>query len=75
MVTGPNRQLQRQSSQNPQSLDDTVGFHANRKMSTLTDKPIDPVNQIALAMEKTGKQKPPTITFPPQKHKNNQRKS
>ena len=52
MVTGANRQLHRQSSQNPQSLNDTVGSHADQTTSTLTNKPLDPVNQIAQAIEK-----------------------
>ena len=52
MVTGANRQLRRQSSQNPQSLNDTVGSHADQTTSTLTNKPLDPVNQIAQAIEK-----------------------
>ena len=52
MVTGTNRQLHRQSSQNPQSLNDTVGSHADQTTSTLTNKPLDPVNQIAQAIEK-----------------------
>ena len=52
MVTGANRQLHRQSSQNPQSLKDTVGSHADQTTSTLTNKPLDPVNQIAQAIEK-----------------------
>ena len=52
MVTGANRQLHRQSSQNPQSLNDTVGSHADQTTSTLTNKPLDPVHQIAQAIEK-----------------------
>ena len=52
MVTGANRQLHRQSSQNPQSLNDTVGSHADQTTSTLTNKPLDPVNQIAQPIEK-----------------------
>ena len=52
MVTGANKQLHRQSSQNPQSLNDTVGSHADQTTSTLTNKPLDPVNQIAQAIEK-----------------------
>ena len=39
MVTGANRQLHRQSSQNHQSLSDTVGSHADQTTSTLTNKP------------------------------------
>ena len=52
MVTGANRQLHRQSSQNPQSLNDTVGSYADQTTSPLTNKPLDPVNQIAQAIEK-----------------------
>ena len=70
MVTGANRQLHRQSSQNPQSLNDTLGSHADQTASTVTNKPLDPINQIALAIEK-----PPTITFPPQKHTTFNRKN
>ena len=62
MVTGANRQLQRQSSQNPQFLNDTVGSHADQTTSTLTNKPLDPVNQIAQAIENLAK-KLPTTTF------------
>ena len=49
MVTGANRQLHRQSSQKPK---DTVGSHADHNLSNSTAKPLDPVNQIALAIEK-----------------------
>ena len=49
MVTGANRQLHRQSSR---KLNDTVGSHAHHNLSNLTAKPLDPVNQIALAIEK-----------------------
>ena len=49
MVTGANRQLHRQSSQNP---NDTIGSHADQKLPNLTTKPLDPVNQIALAIER-----------------------
>ena len=52
MVTGANRQLQIQSSQNPQSLNDTIGSHADQTASLLTYKPLDPVNKIAPAIEK-----------------------
>ena len=52
MVTGVGRQLHRQSSQNPQSLNDTVGSYADQTTSPLTNKPLDPVNQIAQAIEK-----------------------
>ena len=49
LVTGANRQLLRQSSQ---KLNDTIGPHADQKMSNLTTKPLDPVNQIPLAIVK-----------------------
>ena len=52
MVTGANRQLNRQSSQNPQSLNDTTGSHAAQNTTTSSATPLDPVNQIALAIEK-----------------------
>ena len=52
MVTGANRQLHRQSSQNP---DDTIGSHVDQNLSNLTTRPLDPVNQIAIAMEKLEK--------------------
>ena len=52
MVTGANRQLHRQSSQNPQSLNDTTGAHAAQNTTTSSATPLDPVNQIALAIEK-----------------------
>ena len=45
MVTVANRQLHRQSSQNP---NDTIGFHAEQNPSHLTTKPLDPVNQIGI---------------------------
>ena len=49
MVTGANRQLHRQSSQNP---NDTIGSHVDQNLSNSTTRPLDPVNQIAIAMEK-----------------------
>ena len=52
MVTGANRQLHRHSSQNPQSLNDTTGSHAAQNTTTSSATPLDPVNQIALAIEK-----------------------
>ena len=51
-VTGANKPLHRQSSQNTQLLNDTLGSHAVRNTSTSTTKPPDPVNQIAQAIEK-----------------------
>ena len=65
MVTGANRQLHRQSSQNPQSLNDTVGSHADQTTSTLTNKPLDPVNQIAQAIEKLANKNPQQSLFHP----------
>ena len=52
MVTGSNKPLHRQSSQNTQLLNDTLGSHADRNTSTSTINPLDPVNQIAQAIEK-----------------------
>ena len=49
MMTGTNRQLHRQSSQNP---NDTIGSHAEQNLSLLTTKPLGPVNQIAIAIER-----------------------
>ena len=49
MVTGANRKLQRQSSQ---KSNDTIGSHADHKLPNLTTQPPDPVNQIAIAIEK-----------------------
>ena len=74
MVTGVNRQLHRQSSQNPQSLNDTVGSHAVQTTSLLTKKPLDPVNQIALAIEKLANKNPQRSLFNP-KNTNIQRKN
>ena len=65
MVTGANRQLQTQSSQNPQSLNDTLGSHADQTASTVTNKPLDPVNQIALAIEKLANKNPQQSLFHP----------
>ena len=63
MVTGANRQLHRQSSQNP--LNDTTGSHANQNASNSTTTPIDPVNQIALAIEKlANKNTQPSLFHP-----------
>ena len=74
MVTGANRQLHRQSSQNPHSLNDTIGSHADRQTSTMTETPSDPVNQIAQAIEKLANRNPPAITFSPKKYADIQRK-
>ena len=78
MVTAANRQLHRQSSQNPQSLNDTTGSHVDHNRSNSTTKSIDPVNQIALAKEKlANKNSRPslfhpknTLTFNGKKRKN-----
>ena len=61
MVTGANRQLHRESSQNPQSLNDTTGFHADHNTSNSTAKSLDPVNQIALAMKKLANKNSKTL--------------
>ena len=55
MVTGANRQLHRQSSQN---LNDTIGSRADQNLSNSTTKPLDPVNQIALEIEKLANKNP-----------------
>ena len=52
MVTGANKPLHRQSTQNTQLLNDTLGSHADSNTSTSTTKPLDSVNQIAQAIEK-----------------------
>ena len=65
MVTGANRQLHRQNSQNPQSLNDTTGSHADQNATSSTTTPLDPVNQIALAIEKLAKQNPQPTLFHP----------
>ena len=65
MVTGANRQLHRQSSQNPQSLNDTTGSHADHNTTNPTAKSLDPVNQIALAIEKlANKNSQPSLFHP-----------
>ena len=62
MVTGANRQLHRQSSQ---KLNDTAGFHADQNLPNLTTKPLDPVNQIALAIERlANKNTQPSLFHP-----------
>ena len=60
MVTGANRQLHRQSSQ---KLNDTVGSHADHNLSNSTVKPLDSVNQIALAIEKLANKIPSQSFF------------
>ena len=62
MVTGANRQLHRQSSQ---KLNDTAGSHAEQNLPNLTTKPLDPVNQIALAIERlANKNTQPSLFHP-----------
>ena len=67
MVTGANRQLHRQSSQNPQSLNDTTGSHAAQNTTTSSATPLDPVNQIALAIEKLANKNESQTFFHPKK--------
>ena len=63
MVTGANQQLYRQSSQN--LLNKTTGSHADPNTSIPTTKPLDPVNQIALAIEKIANKNSPQSFFHP----------
>ena len=51
MMTGANRQLHRQSSQNRQSLFDTTESHSDQNTSILSRKPLDQVIHFALAIE------------------------
>ena len=60
MVTGANRQLHRQSSQNP---NDTIGSHVDQNLSKSTTRPLDPVNQSAIAMEKLEKKNSYPLLF------------
>ena len=62
MVTGANRQLHRQNSQNP---NDTIGSQAEQNLSHLTTKPLDPVNQIAIAIEGLGNKNTQPSLFHP----------
>ena len=62
MVTGANRKLHRQSSQ---KLDDTIGSHADHSLPNLTTQPFDPVNQIAIAIEKLANKNPSQSLFHP----------
>ena len=62
MVTGAPRSLHRQSSQ---QLNDTVGSHADQNFTNLPTKPLDPVNQIALAIEKLANKNSPQSLFHP----------
>ena len=52
MVTGANRQLCRQISQNAQLLYDTTGSHASQDTSNSTKLQFDPNNQMAIAIKK-----------------------
>ena len=52
MVTGANRQLCRQISQNAHFLYDTTGSHASQDTSNSTKLQIDPNNQMAIAIKK-----------------------
>ena len=65
MVTGANKHLHGQSSQNFQPLNDTIGSRAGRPTSTLTETPSDPVNQIAQAIEKLANKNTPQSLFHP----------
>ena len=65
MVTGANRQLHKQSSQNPQSLNDTTGSHADQNATTSTTAPLHPVSQTALAIETLAKQNSQPTLFHP----------
>ena len=60
MVTGANQQLHRQSSQNP---NDTKGSHVDQNLSNSTTRPLDPVNQIAIVMEKLEKKNSYPLLF------------
>ena len=62
MVTGANRKLHRQSSQ---KLNDTIGSHADHSLPNLTTQPFDPVNQIAIAIEKLANKYPSQSLFHP----------
>ena len=67
MVTGANRQFHRQSSQNPQSLNDTTGSHADHNTPNPTAKSLDSVNRIALAIEKLANKNSQPSLFHPKK--------
>ena len=62
MVTGANRKLHRQSSQ---KLNDTIGSHADHSLPNLTTQPFDPVNRIAIAIEKLANKNPSQSLFHP----------
>ena len=65
MVTGANRPLHRQSSQNPQSLNNTTGSQTDQDPTTSTTTTLEPVNQIALAIEKLANQNSQPTLFHP----------
>ena len=65
MVTGANRQIQRQNSRHHNFLHDTTGSHAIQNTSTSTEKQLVPNNQIAKRIEKLGKKNSQTIFFHP----------
>ena len=65
MVTGANKHLHRQSSQNSQPLNNTIGSRADRQTSTAIETPFDPVNQIAQAIEKLANKNAPQSLFHP----------
>ena len=62
MVTRVNRQLHRQISQNP---NDKIGSHEDQNLLNLSAKPLDPVNQIPLAIEKLANKNSPLSLFHP----------
>ena len=62
MVTGAHRQLHRQSPPNP---NDTKGSHVDQNLSNPTTRSLDPVNQIALAIEKLVYKNSPQSLFHP----------
>ena len=64
-MTGANRQLHRHGSQNPQTLNDRAGSHADHNTSNLTAKSLALANQIALAKEKlSNKPSRPSLFHP-----------
>ena len=65
IVTGANRQLHRQSSQ---KLNDTVGSHVDHNLSKSRVKPLDSINQIALAIEKLANKNPSQSLFTRKTH-------
>ena len=60
MVTGANRQLHRQKFQNPKH---TTGSHVDQNLSDSTTRPLDQVNQTAIAMEKLEKKNSYPLLF------------